>query len=36
MTDDMTVTSHSASLQQKAILTTDHICQIALNWKLSH
>jgi hypothetical protein len=33
---DMSVLSLSASLLQKISADMDHLCQIALNWKLSH
>jgi len=35
MADGVTVTSLSASLQDKTGTTRDHPCQIVLNWKLS-
>jgi hypothetical protein len=35
MTEFVTVTSLSASLQRKTRATTGHVCQIALLWKLS-
>lgn len=35
ITDGVIVTSLSVSLLQKISVAMDHLCQIALNWKLS-